>query len=207
MWRGPAGVCAAIAAGRSGKRTILIERYGFIGGMSTAALVYPWMTFHTVEGKQVIKGIGQEIIDRLMAQNASPGHLRDTVGFVNTITPYHPEVYKILAVDMLQDAGVKLLLHSFVDHVQVNGDRIEAVHITTKSGKIEISAQVFIDTTGDADVAHLSGAPCLTGRDEDGKTQPMTMKFRMRGVDLPKVKQYMLDHPDEFYKNTVQRAR
>lgn len=199
---GPAGVCAAIAAGRSGKRTILIERYGFIGGMSTAALVYPWMTFHTVEGKQVIKGIGQEIIDRLMAQNASPGHLRDTVGFVNTITPYHPEVYKILAVDMLQEAGVKLLLHSFVDQVQVNGDRIEAVHITTKSGKIEVSAQVFIDTTGDADVAHLSGAPCLTGRDEDGKTQPMTMKFRMRGVDLPKVKQYMLDHPDEFYKKT-----
>jgi hypothetical protein len=199
---GPAGVCAAIAAGRSGKRTILIERYGFVGGMSTAALVYPWMTFHTVEGKQVIKGVGQEIIDRLMAQNASPGHLRDTVGFVHTVTPYHPEVYKILAVDMLQEAGVKLLLHSFVDHVQVNAERIEAVHVTTKSGKIEVSAKVFIDTTGDADIAHLSGAPCLTGRDEDGKTQPMTMKFRMRGVDLVKVKQYMLDHPDEFYRKT-----
>lgn len=106
---GPAGVNAAIAAGRSGAKTVLIEKYGFIGGMSTAALVYPWMTFHTTDGKQVIRGLAQEIIDRLMAMNASPGHLRDTVGFVNTITPYHPEIYKVLAVDMLKEAGVKLL--------------------------------------------------------------------------------------------------
>ncbi|MFH5184253.1 FAD-dependent oxidoreductase [Paenibacillus sp. TAB 01] len=114
---GPAGVNAAIAAGRSGARTVLVERYGFIGGMSTAALVYPWMTFHTAEGKQVIKGIAQEIIDRLMQRKASPGHLRDTVGFVHTITPYHPEHYKVLALEMLKEAGVKLLLHSFADRV------------------------------------------------------------------------------------------
>lgn len=73
---GPAGVNAAIAAGRSGAKTVLIEKYGFIGGMSTAALVYPWMTFHTTDGKQVIAGLAQEIIDRLMAMNAS----RDTFG-------------------------------------------------------------------------------------------------------------------------------
>ncbi|MBD0378781.1 FAD-dependent oxidoreductase [Paenibacillus sedimenti] len=199
---GPAGVNAAIAAGRNGARTVLIERYGFIGGMSTAALVYPWMTFHTVEGKQVIQGIAQEMIDRLSAMGASPGHLRDTVGFVHTITPYHPEVYKILAIDMLKEAGVKLILHSFVDHVEVEGDRIQSVQLTSKSGRIDVRGKVFVDSTGDADVAYLAGAPCLQGRAGDNKTQPMTMKFRMRGVDLNRVKQYMLEHPEEFYHKT-----
>lgn len=199
---GPAGVAAAIAAGRSGYRTVLVEKYGFVGGMSTAALVYPWMTFHTTEGKQVIRGIGQEIVDRLIERNASPGHVRDTVGFVRTITPYHPEHYKVTAVDMLKEAGVRLLLHCFVDSVRTVGDSIESVQLTGKSGRIDVRSRLFIDATGDADIAHLSGAPCLQGREGDKRTQPMTMKFRMRGVDLAKVKRYMLDHPDEFYKKT-----
>ncbi|CAG7640585.1 hypothetical protein PAESOLCIP111_04151 [Paenibacillus solanacearum] len=200
---GPAGINAAIAAGRSGAKTVLVERYGFVGGMSTAALVYPWMTFHTTEGKQVIGGIAQEIIDRLIEADASPGHVRDTVGFVHTITPYHPEMYKIVALDMLKEAGVRLLAHSFVDEVLLQGDdTIGSVRLTTKSGKIEVKGRLFVDTTGDADLAYLSGAPCLQGRDGDQRTQPMTMKFRMRGVDLERVKRYMLDHPDEFYKKT-----
>lgn len=199
---GPAGVNAAIAAGRQGVRTVLIERYGFIGGMTTAALVYPWMTFHTLEGKQVIKGIAQEIVDRLTERGASPGHVRDTVGFVRTITPFHPEAYKVLALDMFKEAGVKLILHSFVDEVRTMDGRIESVILTGKSGRIEVKGKIFVDTSGDADVANLAGAPCLQGRDRDQLTQPMTMKFRMRGVDLAKVKQYMLEHPDEFYAKT-----
>lgn len=199
---GPAGINAALAAGRSGARTLLLERYGFLGGMSTIALVYPWMTFHTEQGKQVIAGTAQEIVDRLQAEGASPGHVRDTVGFVNTITPYDPEVYKVLIFDMLREAGVTVLLHSFVDEATVDGDRIDSLSITTKSGKIKVRAKQFIDTSGDADLAYLSGAPCLQGRDGDKLTQPMTMKFRMRGVDLARVKQYMIDHPDEFYKKT-----
>lgn len=200
---GPAGVNAALAAARAGASTVLVERYGFLGGMSTAALVYPWMTFHTVTGKQVIAGIAQEIVDRLQAKDASPGHVRDTVGFVHTVTPYHPERYKVLAFDMLADAGVRMLLHSFVDRVVMADEaRIRAVVLTTKSGPIEVRGRVFVDTTGDADVAALAGAPIAQGRDGDGRTQPMTMKFRMRGVDLDRVKRYMLDHRDEFYKKT-----
>lgn len=201
---GPAGVNAAIAAGRSGAKTILIEKYGFIGGMSTAALVYPWMTFHTLDGKQVIKGIAQEIVDRLKAMNGSPGHLRDTVGFVNTITPYHPEMYKVLAIDMLKEAGVKVLLHSFMDevHTSKTSRMIESIQLATKSGKLLVKGKVFIDTTGDADLAYYAGAPCFNGRDEDHLTQPMTMKFRMRGVNLERVKQYMMEHPEEFYRKT-----
>lgn len=199
---GPAGINAAIAAGRRGVRTILIERYGFVGGMTTAALVYPWMMFHTMDGKQVIRGIAQEIVDRLVGRGGSPGHLRDTVGFVRMLTPFHPEIYKVLILDMFREAGVRLLLHSFVDEVKCTGDRIESVVLTGKSGRIEVRGRQFVDASGDADVAWLAGVPCRQGRDEDRLTQPMTMKFRMRGVDLAKVKRYMLDHPDEFYKKT-----
>lgn len=199
---GPAGLCAAVAAGRAGKRTVLVERYGFIGGMTSAALVYPWMTFHTLEGKQVIGGLAQEIVDRLQQRNASPGHMRDTVGFTRTLTPFRLEAFQVLAMDMLEEAGVKVLLHSFVERVHTEEGRIQNLSLATKSGPVVVKGQVFVDATGDADVAHLAGVPCLKGRESDGKTQPMTLKFRMRGVDLAKVKAYMIEHPDEFYKRT-----
>ncbi|GIO14226.1 hypothetical protein J19TS2_37810 [Cohnella xylanilytica] len=199
---GPAGIMAAIAAGRQGARVLLVERYGFLGGMSTAALVYPWMTFHTESGEQVIRGIPQELVDRLMACGGSPGHLRDTVGFVHSVTPYHPERFKVVALDMLKEAGVRLLLHSFVDQVDVAGSRISQVTLTGKSGRIEARGSMFVDASGDADVAYLSGSPTLMGRDGDRLTQPMTMKFRMRGVDLEAVKRYMIENPGNFYHKT-----
>lgn len=199
---GPAGINAAIAAGRQGVRTVLIERHGFLGGMSTAASVYPWMTFHTEQGEQVIQGIAQEIVDRLMQAGGSPGHLRDTVGFVHTVTPYHAEIFKVLVLDMLKEAGVQLLVHSFVDWVIAEDVRIRAVEITGKSGRMTIRGSVFVDTSGDADLAYLSGAQVFKGRDGDHHTQPMTMKFRMRGVDLERVRRYMIENPDNFYRKT-----
>ena len=199
---GPAGIAAAIAAGRQGVRTVLVERYGFVGGMSTAAMVYPWMTFHTESGEQVIRGIAQEIVDRLKERGGSPGHLRDTVGFVHSVTPYHPAIYQVVAADMLQEAGVRLLLHSFVDEVVALENRVEAVRLTNKSGRMELRAKVFVDTSGDADAAYLAGAAIAKGRDGDHQSQPMTMKFRMRGVNLERVKQYILEHPEDFYAKT-----
>ncbi|GIP49114.1 ribulose-1,5-biphosphate synthetase [compost metagenome] len=199
---GPAGINAALAAGRQGVRTVLVERYGFLGGMSTIALVYPWMTFHTTEGKQVIAGIAQEIVERLTAKGASPGHVRDTCGFVHTVTPYHPEMYKLLALEILREAGVKVLAHSFMHEAVTEAGAVRAVKLATKSGPVELRAKQFVDTTGDADLAYFAGAPVRQGRESDGKTQPMTMKFRMKGVDLQVVKQYMIEHPDEFYRKT-----
>ncbi|WP_248929257.1 FAD-dependent oxidoreductase [Paenibacillus hamazuiensis] len=200
---GPAGLTAALAAGRQGASVILIERYGFVGGMSTAASVYPWMTFHTSHGEQVIKGIAQEIVDRLMERGGSPGHLRDTIGFTYSVTPYDAEIFKLLAVEMLKEAGVKLLAHSFVDEVSVQGQTIRSVRLTGKSGRIDVFGKQFVDATGDADVAHLAGAATLKGREQDGRTQPMTMKFRMRGVDIEAVRQAILANPQNFYHKTL----
>jgi len=199
---GPAGVVAALASARSGAKTLLVEKYGFLGGMSTLALVYPWMTFHTSTGKQVIRGIAQEIVDRLIARDASPGHLRDTIGFVHTLTPFNPEVYKVLAYEMLKEAGVEIILHSLVTSALTLGKRIKQVTIHNKSGKFHIQAKMFVDSTGDADLAHYAGIPWEQGND-NGKVQPMTMKFRMRNVRLDQVKDYMRCHPEDFYEKSL----
>lgn len=199
---GPAGIVAAISAARNGAKTILVERYGFLGGMSTAAMVYPWMTFHTATGEQVIKGIAQEIVDRLMALGASPGHLRDTVGFVHTLTPFNPEVYKVLVCDMLQESRVDILLHTVAIDVQTKDDHINGITLHNKSGISELRAKVFVDATGDGDIAYMAGAPWEQGN-LDQKVQPMTMKFRMKGVDLDQVKRYMQDNPSEFYEKSM----
>lgn len=199
---GPAGVAAAMAAARSGASVILVERYGFLGGMSTASLVYPWMTFHTASGEQAVKGIAQEIVDRLVALGASPGHLRDTIGFVHTLTPFCPETFKWLAFHMLQEAGVKLLLHSFAAEVQMSDRHLEGIAVWNKGGRMLIKARVFVDASGDADIAYLAGASFEQGN-EAGKVQPMTMKFRMKGVRLDEVIDYMKRHPEEFYEKSL----
>jgi hypothetical protein len=200
---GPAGIAAALSAARAGVKTILVERYGFLGGMSTASLVYPWMTFHTMDGKQVIRGIAQEIVNELMKRNASPGHLRDTIGFVHTVTPFDPEVFKLVAAELLLEAGCNLLLHSFAIEAESKNGHIENVRVISKSGDYKIKSKIYVDTTGDADIAYLSGAEIAKGREKDHKTQPMTMKFRMNRVNVKAIREYMIQHPDEFYPKTL----
>ena len=199
---GPAGITAAISAARNGAKTLLVERYGFLGGMSTAALVYPWMTFHSASGQQVIKGLAQEIVERLQARNGSPGHLRDTIGFTYSLTPYHPEIYKVVAFEMLEEAGVEVMLHTSAIDVITEQEKIKEVKLYNKSGTILLQGRFFVDATGDADIAYMSGAPWEQGN-SNHKVQPMTMKFRMKGVKLDKVKQYMLQNRDQFYEKTL----
>ncbi|MGB6412957.1 MAG: FAD-dependent oxidoreductase, partial [Candidatus Cybelea sp.] len=109
---GNAGCAAAIAAARHGARTLLVERYGFLGGTATAAMVGPWMTFHS-SNERIVGGIAQEIVERLQRKGASPGHLPDSSDYVATITPFDPEVHKALLLEMMQEAGVALLLHAY----------------------------------------------------------------------------------------------
>lgn len=200
---GPAGVTAALAAARNGAHTLLIERYGFVGGSSTAALVYPWMTFHTARGEQVIGGIAQELVDRLIERGASPGHLRDTIGFVHTLTPFDPEAYKALADELLAAAGVELLYHTQITGVAVDGTQIEGLRLWNKSGAHSLTARIYIDSTGDGDIAAAAGVPFVLGRRADGRTQPMTMNFVMGGVDLEAVIAYMRAHPEDFHAGSL----
>lgn len=200
---GPAGVAAAVAAARAGARTLLIERYGFLGGNSTAAGVNPWMTFHDYRGTQVIRGVGDEIVRRVKGIGGTPGYVRDTVGFVSRFVPLDHEVVKFVFDALLDSAGVDVLFHAFILDVRQSGEHLEAVRVATKAGVLEFRARTFVDTTGDADVAFLSGNATWKGREADGLMQPTTMNFRVGGVDASEVVAYMRANPDEFFDKTT----
>lgn len=200
---GPAGVCAAIAAARMGADVLLVEQYGHLGGMSTVGSVAPWMTFHDKQGKQVILGIAQEIVDRLVETGHSRGHVLDTMGETSTITPFDPEQLKYLMAKMCTEAGVRLLFHTFIFAVEAKDRKITCIKAGNKDGEILLEADRFIDATGDGDIMALSGCAYEKGRSEDGMMQPVTMNFTMTNVDFEKIRLYMKEHKDDFHYNTL----
>ncbi|MEA4883293.1 MAG: FAD-dependent oxidoreductase [Clostridia bacterium] len=194
---GPSGVAAAIAAGRAGARVVLIERLGYLGGMSTAALVWPLMTFHAQSG-QIIAGIGQEIVDRLQQLGFSPGHVPDTIGFVPTVTPVEPEGMKLVTMEMVRESGVQLLLHQLVSEVHAADGRIDHIILTGLYGSMLVEARAFVDCTGIARLVEAAGGQVAAGREADAMTQPGTLMFRVSGVDMSEVVKYMKENPDDF---------
>lgn len=109
---GPSGAMAGIAAARLGARTLVVEQHGFLGGSLTAMGVGPMMTFHNNAGEQVVEGLPQELIDRLVARGASPGHIEDSVTYVATVTPFDSEALKVELERMLEEAGADVLFHT-----------------------------------------------------------------------------------------------
>ncbi|GAB3596456.1 FAD-dependent oxidoreductase [Microbacterium tumbae] len=195
---GPSGNMAAIAAGRAGAKTLIIEKYGFIGGMATSAWLGPISPMHFGD-ERVIAGIPEEFVERMRRAGGSTGHLRCTnphgsgayLGF------YDREHYKWTAIQMLQEAGVDILFHSFVSDVVVEGNTVCGVEVTNKSGKRLYTAKVVVDATGDGDVAALAGAEHTVGN-EHGVSQPSTLMFDMANVDTRRLKEYMDSHLDNF---------
>jgi len=190
---GPTGFVAAIAAARNGAKTLLIERYGFLGGQITFPL--PLITFHTAQGEQVIEGIPQEVVDRATELGGASGHIKvaskEKKG-VNWMyfTPLDPEILKFIAQEMVLEAGAKLLFHSLVTGVEMEGGTIRKVIVHNKSGRQEIPCRVAIDATGDADVAYFSGVPFEMGRPEDGLVQTSTLMFTLDNVDTEKFAEF-----------------
>jgi hypothetical protein len=192
---GLSGVIAATAAARQGARTLLVEKDGSLGGTMTMCLVGPMMTFHSASA-QVIAGLAQELVDRLMAIKASPGHILDTTGYVATVTPFHAEALRLVCQRMVTEAGAAVLLHSTVTDVQRAGDAVTGVVLQQRTETVVLDAKVVIDATGDADVAFRAGVPCEVGRPEDGRVQPVSMMFKVGGWDKAAFTDYVVAHPD-----------
>jgi hypothetical protein len=208
---GPAGLGAALGAARAGAAVVLAERYGFLGGNATAALVMPLMSFHTQRGaparpgaetllptdhgpgEPVVAGAVHTLVERLVAVG---GALRpaEATGFT---VPFDPEIFKLVALDLLDEAGVRYLFHAFASEV-VAPDRLDAVVFATKSGPVVIRARAVVDCTGDGDVAALAGAPYDLGRDPDALVQPMTLMFRMVDFERDLFAAYVEAHPDQW---------
>jgi hypothetical protein len=196
---GPGGVCAAVAAARAGKKVLLIERYGFLGGMATAGLVEPFMPFATA-GRQVNAGLFEEVRRRLADSGGYGSALHESAT--------DPEVLKMVELDLCSQAGVDLLLHSFVFGAEVRRKKISAVRVANKAGEMRFCADYFVDATGDGDLACFAGADWELGRREDGFTQPSTLFFKMSGVDIKKaLREIRKNNWDRSFKALTEKAR
>ncbi|TDC08268.1 FAD-dependent oxidoreductase [Nonomuraea longispora] len=216
---GPAGLAAAIAAARAGASVRLVERFGFLGGNLTAGLVGPCMTSFSLDGStQLIRGVFDEFVRRMEAAGGAvhPSRTRagsQYSGFMvfghEAVTPFDPETAKQVAMEMCLEAGVELLLHSFVADTLVADGQVTGVVVANKSGLAVVPATVTVDCSGDGDVAARGGAAYEYGRSSDGAVQPMTVFFRVSNVDDAKVQAYQDTHPDELfpYQGIVERAR
>jgi hypothetical protein len=194
---GVTGFVAATAAGRNGAKTLLIERDGSLGGTMANALVSPMMTFHSSK-EQIIKGLAQEVVDRLIAIHASPGHVFDTTGYVKSVTPFDNEALKLIAQRMVLESGSELLLDTLVQDVIIEGDILRGVIVRHKGGIEELYGRVIIDSSGDADVAAKAGAPWEIGRESDKLVQPVSLMFKVGPIDLHKLKLHIINHPQDF---------
>lgn len=196
---GTSGLCAAIAAARNGARTLLIERYAFCGGNATIYL--PLLSFLDQQGNEVIKGIGKEIIDRVIALGGCVGHGRDPLHV--SYAPVDPEVFKRVVIEELEKAGVDVLLHSLVVGVHMAEEkRISHILIENKAGRCAVAGRWFIDATGDGDVAFWAGARWEKGN-AHGKMQPATLMFRMGGVSVDKVRLAIAADPDRYGSDLI----
>lgn len=208
---GPAGIGAALGAAAAGARVLLAERYGFLGGNATAALVMPLTSFHahrarmpTIDatalfppdqgpGEPVVAGVFRRLLVRLIQEGGALTPSEQT-GFT---VPFDPEVFKLVALDLLDEAGVDCLLHSFASGVLGSG-RLDGVVLEGKSGPVVVRASAIVDCTGDGDIAALAGAPHEVGREPDGLVQPMTLMFRMVQFERDAFAAYVREHPGEW---------
>ncbi len=194
---GISGAMAAIASARAEAKTLLVEQYGFLGGMLTASGVGPMMTFHAGE-KKVVQGITDELITRLTDKGYSTGHIFDTTGYTYTVTPFDAEGLKMELENMLLEAGGEILYHTMLAGVTVEDGCIKSIKVCNKAGLTDLYGKVFVDATGDADLAAWAGVRCTKGREIDGASQPMTMKIRMNNVNIDEIKKFIKENPDEF---------
>ena len=187
---GIAGSLAAVAAARHGARTLLVEETGQLGGSLTTCGTGPMMTFHAGD-QQVIKGLGEELISRLVEKGLSPGHTVDSTGYTYTVTPFDTEGMKRELELMATESGAELLYHAKIVSADVKEGKAESLTVSSMGYLIRIKAKVFVDSTGDAILLRLAGVPVLSGRDKDGVNQPMTMNFKLSGVDIPLIRSIM----------------
>ena len=192
---GPTGVMAAIAAARLGASTALIERNGYLGGVATMHL--PIQGYCDYTGRQIVRGLGQEFIDRLRARDGAH-HAFVPCELHNPFLVIDPEVVKLVCVEMLQEAGVETHLHTWVAGVNMEGPRLLGLYVENKSGRQAIAGRLFVDATGDGDVAARCGAPFTVGRPEDGLTQSVTIVIRLDGVDTELLRHEILNHPERY---------
>lgn len=192
---GPAGITAAVSAAREGARTLLVERYGYLGGMMTGSYVTAVLGMGDGE-RQIIRGIAQEIYDRLDSLKINACRLLGKSGDYDT----DAEIFKWFSVKMLEESGAEILLHSLTCSVIKENNLVRGIITESKSGREAILAKVVIDATADGDVARFAGIPYELSKYD------VTLAMSVTGIDKEKVDKVHKENPDQF-ASLIEKAK
>jgi len=191
---GPAGLATAITAAREGKKVLLADKNGFLGGNLTIGL--PLLGFLDEHGNKCISGFADELVQRLQERNACYG-IRVCPKH-NSVANVDAEAVKILAFEMCREAGVEVLLHVEAIDATVENGKLQTVTLFGKCNRITVSADLFVDCTGDGDVAVLAGCSYELGRGDEHELMPPTVMCTIEGVNDKALLDYVEEHPDEM---------
>jgi len=183
---GIAGISAAVKAAREGVSVLLIEHYGFVGGMSTAGMVSPFMK-HSVNGETLVRGVFEDIEMEMRNRN----------GMIDN--GFYASSFRAAAFNLLNNSNCNVLLHSEILQVNMIGNKIDSLTVLINGVEYVIRASVFIDTTGDAQLLYLGNFPYVKGDEKTGKLQALTLFFRMINIDIKTVTEYAKANKDNFF--------
>lgn len=188
---GAAGVAASMAAAKNGAKVLLVEAGPMIGGEMLSGL--PIDGCLSTRGEWVVGGIARELFDECDRLGGYVGHFYDwrTIWVVCT----DPEIMKLAVVNSVRKAGVDMLLYTFAEDVVLRDGEVTGVVLLNKNQRTLVRAKVFIDASGDGDLAKLAGAPYETGNGS-GQFQPVSLVFRMQGVDFGRLLNFVAEEPD-----------
>lgn len=188
---GTAGFVAAVAAARAGARTALLERGGFLGGALTGTYVSSPSQFWDSAGNQVIGGLAWEVVERLERKGLA------VVDREKHRVQIFPEAVKDVALDMVGEAGVSLYLYAVLSEAVVSNGWLEAVAVQTRAGRRAVRGRVFVDATGDADLATMAGVP--TEQAAPDELWQTSVDLVVANVDAARVVQWAMDHPEQAF--------
>ncbi|MDH7568821.1 MAG: FAD-dependent oxidoreductase, partial [Armatimonadota bacterium] len=183
---GPAGFAAALAAAREGARVLLVERYGYLGGMMTGARVVAVLGMGDgTRAGAVAAGVAADVRARLEPLGGISHTTADGDYWLD------PELFKWQAVEMLREVGASVLLHAMVCDPVMEENRVRGAFLETKRGRVAVRAAVTVDATADGDLAFRAGCQY------DDETHDVTLGIRVAGVDKEKAAAFAQQHPDE----------
>jgi len=191
---GSAGIAAAIAAARNGAHTILVDAGPNIGGEMLSGI--PIDGCLSSRGEWVVGGISRELFAECERMGGYIGPIDDHRSLF--VVAIDPEVMKLAVVNLVHKAGVELLLYTFAENVVVDDGVVKGVMILNKNRRTLLTGKVVIDCTGDADAAVDAGAPWEIGNASTGDLQPVTMVYRMQGIDTTRLLEFVRDNPEHF---------